>query len=262
MLYSIALYLPVKMAPFYADGLSSPGDIAAEFLQFPYYELSFKVAPGLLQEVALEQVPCLSGGRAPYIGRDVFGGNPVRGSHYDEPFDEVLQFPHISGPVVVVKDVHRLFIYFEHLPGRLARELSKEVFHEKRYVLSALPQRRHMERYYIQPVEEVFPEPSLCSLFLQVLVGGRDDPCVDSDELRAPYPLKALFLEPSQYFCLGAQAHVPYLVEEDRALVRKVELALLLGNCAGERAFLMAEELALYELFGYCRAVHLDEGLA
>ena len=57
-------------------------------------------------------------------------------------------------------------------------------------------------------------------------------------------------------------AHVADFVEEDRAAVGLLELADLLLGGAGERPFLVAEQLRLDQLLGNRRAVHLHEPLA
>ena len=54
----------------------------------------------------------------------------------------------------------------------------------------------------------------------------------------------------------------PDLVEEDRAAVRDLEQALLVGVRAGEGAALVAEELALEQRVGQRGAVLRDEALA
>src|SRR3954469_15067812 len=56
--------------------------------------------------------------------------------------------------------------------------------------------------------------------------------------------------------------HLADLVEEDGSLVGELELSRLLAGRAGERAALVAEELALEELAGKGRAVDLHERFA
>ena len=71
--------------------------------------------------------------------------------------------------------------------------------------------------------------------------------------------LHRLFLEDAQHLGLRLEAHVADLVEEDRPAVGDLELAAPVGHRAGERAAHVAEELALDQLLGNGRAVHLDE---
>ena len=74
-----------------------------------------------------------------------------------------------------------------------------------------------------------------------------------------PTGLHHLLLQHAQHLGLRLQAHVADLVEEDRAAVRQLELAAAVGHGAGERAAHVAEQLALDQLLGNRRAVHLDE---
>src|SRR5262249_62040230 len=61
---------------------------------------------------------------------------------------------------------------------------------------------------------------------------------------------------------LRLERHVTALLEEERPAVGGLELPFPGGHGAGERAALVAEELALDQLAGDGRAVHLDERLA
>ena len=75
-------------------------------------------------------------------------------------------------------------------------------------------------------------------------------------------PLDLALLEHAQHLGLGLRAHVADFVEEDRAAVGLLELADLLLGGAGERAFLVTEQLRLDQLLRNRRAVHLHEALA
>jgi hypothetical protein len=52
---------------------------------------------------------------------------------------------------------------------------------EQRDVFRALPEWRDGDGEDIEPVEQIFPEPAILDLFLQVPVAGRDDPDIDLD---------------------------------------------------------------------------------
>ena len=143
----------------------------------------------------------------------------------------------------------------------LGRELLHEVLDEGGHVLGPLAQRRHADGDDGEAEVEVLAEVALLDGLLEVLVGGGDHAHVDLQRLLGADALDLALLQHAQDLGLGAQAHVPHLVEEDRALVGELELADLLLGGAGERALLVAEELALDQLLGDGRAVHLDEGL-
>jgi hypothetical protein len=91
-------------------------------------------------------------------------------------------------------------------------------------------------------------------------VGRGHDAHVDGDCAVATHRLEAPFLEYAQHLGLGLRRHVADLVEEDRAAVRRLELADAARVGAGERALLVTEELALDQLARDRGAVHRDEG--
>ena len=81
-----------------------------------------------------------------------------------------------------------------------------------------------------------------------------------ANRLFAAEPLKLAVLQHAQQFGLRRLVQVADLVEEDAAAVGQLELAAPQRRGAGERAFLVAEQLALDELGGNRRAIHFDEG--
>ena len=58
-------------------------------------------------------------------------------------------------------------------------ELGDEMIDEQRDVFLALPERWDRDGENVEPVKQVFPEPAVSDLFLQVSVAGRDDPYID-----------------------------------------------------------------------------------
>ena len=74
--------------------------------------------------------------------------------------------------------------------------------------------------------------------------------------------LKLVFLQNAQQLRLGEERHLADLVEKERAALRHFELADLAALLrAGERPFLIAEELAFKEVIGDTRAVDGDKGI-
>ena len=90
-------------------------------------------------------------------------------------------------------------------------------------------------------------------------MGGGDDAHVDRDVGVAADAAEGARLEHAQQLGLEPRSHLPDLVEEQRAAVGQLEqsLAELLG--VGERALLVAVQLALEQLLGDRAAVELDE---
>ena len=59
---------------------------------------------------------------------------------------------------------------------------------------------------------------------------------------------------------MQVERQLAHLVEKERALVRQLQPAHLARDGAGERAFLMAEELAFEQAGGNGGAIQLDKG--
>src|SRR5262249_13735748 len=95
--------------------------------------------------------------------------------------------------------------------------------------------------------------------FLKISVRRGNHSDIDFQSSRSAYALELLLLQNSQKFRLHFGRDVSYLVEKYRAAVGQFESAYLLRNGAGECAFLMAEEFALYQSGRKRRAVDLDE---
>ena len=103
-----------------------------------------------------------------------------------------------------------------------------------------------MNRHDAQPVQQIFAQCSLCYALLRDPVGRRDEAHVDDGILllAADTPNDAI-LNHAQQLGLNRQRHLCQLVEEQRPAVRDLEQARLVAVGAGERAFAMAEQLAI-----------------
>jgi hypothetical protein len=112
------------------------------------------------------------------------------------------------------------------------------------------------DREHVQPVEQVLAELSGGHPLLQVLVGGRDDPCVHRDRARAAEALDRPLLEHAQQLGLHLGGQVPDLVEEDRRVIGQLETADLARERVGEGPFFAPEQLALDQRGGDRGAVH------
>ena len=88
------------------------------------------------------------------------------------------------------------------------------------------------------------------------------DAHVDADVGQPADPLERLLLEEAQQLRLQARRHLADLVEEHRAAVGGLEQPALLLPGVGERAALVAEQLALEQLLRQRRAGDVHERLA
>src|SRR5690606_37338878 len=134
-----------------------------------------------------------------------------------------------------------------------------EVADQHRDVLPPLPERRDVDRDDVEAEEEVFAEAPPLDLALQVLVRRGDDADVHADRPLAADTGDDALLQRAQDLGLRRGAHVPDLVQEERAAVRLLELPAPVRVGAGERPLDVAEELALDQLRRDGGAVDLDE---
>src|SRR5262249_44251159 len=144
----------------------------------------------------------------------------------------------------------------------LARVALEEVAGQDRDLVAALAQRRQLHADDVQPVEEVLAEAALAHRALEVAVRGGDHARVDGHFAVTAEPRELAALQDLQELRLQARVHLGDLVEEDRAAVRDLELAELALLRAGERALLVAEQLALEQLLRQRRTVHFHERAA
>ena len=114
-------------------------------------------------------------------------------------------------------------------------------------VLAPFPERRERDRHDGEAVVEILAEALLADLRREVAVRRRDHADVDLDALRPADPLEGARLEDAEELRLGRGCHLAHLVEEERPAVRGFEAAASACHRPGERAPLVAEELALDE---------------
>ena len=113
----------------------------------------------------------------------------------------------------------------------------------------------------VEAVVEVLAELALPDAVLEVFVCRRDEAEIALDGLCGPEAIDELLLENAQELGLHLQRKLADLVEEDRPLMGKLELARL-SLVAGPRegARLVAEKLRLQKILGNGGAVEPDEG--
>ena len=138
-------------------------------------------------------------------------------------------------------------------------ELGDERLDEQRQILLALAQRRQRHREHVQPVVQVLAQLALLHRLERDRCWwprsrGRP-PTARSARPAAGTPL----LQHAQQLHLRRRRHLADLVEEERAAIGQLEAALPPIGGAGERALLVAEDLALEQRLGNRGAVDGDE---
>ena len=177
---------------------------------------------------------------------------------HDGALDHVLELAHVARPRVVEHALERGARDGEARLAVLLRVEPDEVIDEQRDVLAARAQRRRRDGDDVEPIVEVLAEAPRLHLGEQIAVGRGDDADVGLDGVAAERLVLAL-LQDAQELHLHLRRELADLVEEERAAGGLREAAVLLRDGAGERAALVAEELALEDRLGDRRAVHGDE---
>ena len=126
-------------------------------------------------------------------------------------------------------------------------------------ILHAIAQRRHVHLRCGDPKVEIFAEVLALDLDREVPVRGRDETHVDRNGALRAEPANLAFLEDAQELRLEVARQLAELVEEDGAAVGLLEHAGARSDCAGERAALVPEELALGERRRDGAAIEHDE---
>ena len=104
---------------------------------------------------------------------------------------------------------------------------------------------------------KVFPEVSCGNLCAQVLVCRGNYAHVHLNVFVAADAGELFLLKHTQHLCLGGQGHVPDLVKKQGSAVCLLELSFVLLDGRSEGSFLVAEQLAFYELRRNGGAVYL-----
>jgi hypothetical protein len=93
----------------------------------------------------------------------------------------------------------------------------------------------------------------------EIAIGRRNDPDIGGTLSRGAHAIVSVGFEHSQQTDLGRDVHRPDLVQEKRSFFRGRELSVGRAHGAGERALLVAKELAGHELPWNRAGVHRYE---
>ena len=130
-----------------------------------------------------------------------------------------------------------------------------------RNVVRPLAQRRQIDAQDVEPIEQIGAEPPVLDELAQRLVRRGDDAHVDRDRLHAADAHELALLEHAQQLDLRRRRNLADLVEEERSRIGELEASEPPLGRAGERALLVAEQLALEQRLGQRADVHGDERL-
>src|SRR5580704_1205308 len=94
--------------------------------------------------------------------------------HQEQSFDDILEFPDVSRPIVLQQDVKEFLREFRHSSRGLIRELTAEFLHQQWNVLFALSQRGQVHVRNIKTKKEILTKRLLCRHGIEVLVRRRN----------------------------------------------------------------------------------------
>ena len=178
---------------------------------------------------------------------------------HGRPPERVLQLAHVARPAVAHERLADVVGHPDDAGAELAVDLVDEEVDQLGDVRAPIPERRHEDAHHVQAEEQILAEAAAADGALEILVRRRDDADVGADRLATTDPRELALLEHAQELGLERERHVADLVEEEGATGRGLELADAALDGAGERAALVAEELALEQLVGDRGAVEGDE---
>ena len=139
-------------------------------------------------------------------------------------------------------------------------EIRNEPFSQWNDVSLALTERRKGDVDGVDPVIQVFPEPSFTDQGFKVHVGRADQPYVYRTGLGTPHGDYAPVLDGAQEFGLEMWRDIPDFVKEQRTSVCLLEFASMVGMCVRECSLDVAEQFAFEQCFGYCSGVNRHKG--
>src|SRR2546421_4622657 len=165
------------MASINAHQLSRARDIAFGFCEFSLNELTMVSVRRFLERGESEG----SGGRlfAAY-GRKVRNIYLYLRLHNHNALDCVLQLTNVSGPGIVLQDIHRLRLESLGLLPISDGEFLIEMLDQQMHVFKSLAQRRQLERNNVQSVKKVCAKVSLLNLDIKSLVRSGDNANVNA----------------------------------------------------------------------------------
>ena len=190
------------------------------------------------------------------LGQGILSQNTVRTHHIDHKFRYVFQFTHITRPGILLQPFHHIIRYFPEILveefGIAVCKMEDQCFD----ILLPFPQRRDFDGDNIQAVIKILPEFLLPYHFLQIFIGGRQNPHIDRNLLIGTNADDLPFLQDTQQLCLQIQRHIADLIQENDALICQFELAdTAVGVRSGKRALHITEQFRFQQRFRNRRAV-------
>src|SRR5262245_5869425 len=173
--------------------------------------------------------------------------------------DLVAKLTDVAGPVVAYEGFERCWMDAGNAPTMPHASGGHESLGEQRDVLAPGAQRRELDRERDEPVVQVLTKTALGDLGRELPVGCRDDAHVDLARSGVAHGYDLALLDHAQELRLHRARHLADLVQEDGALLGRLEEAAAVLDRAREGAAPMPEELALEQRILECGAIDGEE---
>jgi len=142
------------------------------------------------------------------ILRKTFDTHAVSLTENRRPFNNISQLSEVSRPPVLSEGLKRLWSKTEErmMPGS-AKEC-QQPFSKEGYILGSFTQGRDFDLNDIEPIKEVFPEPSFFDGLIEIPVGGSDNTDIRFSSGVVSYPFEWRSLLPFRILYPGETARV------------------------------------------------------
>ena len=191
-----------------------------------------------------------------------FAADDRRARQRDVLSDHVVQLTNIAGPFGRDQHLDSLgrvdLAFLIGLPGNLLQEMRDQ----QRDVFAPIVERRQLDVDDVQSVVKIFAEATFAHELLQIAVRRRDDAHVDLHCFGAADRAHLVLLQHAQQFDLQPHRHVADFVQHQGAALGRLEQAAVAASCAGESAFLVAEQFGLEQVLRHGAAVDRDKRLS
>ena len=217
-------------------------------------------ALGLLEREAVQNVLGIGRGHRGH-GRETerVRVEPAVAAEQDRALDGVRELPHVSRPVVAARGLQKLGRQHRGRHAVAPCGQRREVLEQRREILEALAQRRDVQREHLQPEVEVGAELAPGHHFVQVPVGGGDEPRGDAPGPGAPDAPHLAALQHRKQPRLEIERQLPYLVQVDGAVLGRLDQPRPRRVGVGERTLFVPEKLRLDQILRQRRAVEMHE---
>src|SRR5208282_521238 len=180
--------------------------------------------------------------------------------HENEALYQVLQFAHIARPLILLENLHDLRI--QALQRKIVRGAvgTEEVIEKQGNVAGTVAQGGENNGHNVNAVIEVFAESPGSHQFLQVFVGGGDEPEVNLPGALAADSGHGTVFEHAQQLGLECQAQSRDLVEQQSTGVRQFNMTGTRRPRVGKGTLFVSEELSLDQVLRQGGAIDADKG--